>query len=66
MVPLALAVSGLVASPAVGSVLIGSDLSATPNFAFLGAPATLVQTVAPASGVAAGGLTAPSDGVVVR
>jgi hypothetical protein len=64
------ALSGLAASPAAASVLIGSDLSATPpakpSLGDFHAQITAVQTAAPASGVAAGGMTAPSDGVVVR
>jgi hypothetical protein len=62
---LTVALFALGASPAAGSVLIGSDLSATPNFgvAFGSGTNTFMQSVASSSGVAAGGLTAPSDGI---
>ena len=48
------ALLGVGAAPAAGSVLIGSDLSATPA---AGSGASMVvQTTAPATGVAGGGL----------
>jgi hypothetical protein len=63
----AVAALGVAGSPAIAApTLIGSDLSAAADGSVVpGSANTVAQGVAPASGAAAGGWTAPSDGVVV-
>ncbi len=55
-------------SSAPGAVTIGSNLTASagPGLTCSASPCTVSQSVLPAANAAAGGLLAPSDGVVVR